>query len=47
MDGTLPPISFYEITTQGDNLRRTPGPFGWIFGTITFYDLKKFTSKYL
>ena len=23
-----PPISFFEITTQGEELGRTPGPFG-------------------
>ena len=28
------------------NLGRTTGPsFGWIFWTMTFYDLKKFTSR--
>ena len=43
MDRALPPISFYEITTLGGGLKRTPGPCGWIFLTINA--LKKFTSR--
>ena len=29
----------------GTRIRKTPGPFGWIFWTMTSYNLKKFTSR--
>jgi hypothetical protein len=38
------PISFFEITTLGEDLERTPGHLVWTFWTIIFYDAKKFKS---
>ena len=29
----------------GTSIRKAPGPFGWTFWTMTFYNLKKFTSR--
>lgn len=40
MDGTLPLISFFENTTQGEDLGRTLGPFRWIFLDQLFIILK-------